>query len=179
MDTNRIVFLGDSLTEYCDWNVLLNHHNIINHGISGDTTFGILQRLNLTMEEEPKKIFLMAGINDLLQSYGKEEVLLHYEDILTKIKSELPLTIVYVQSILPVADQGDFADMNHEIKAANELLQTLAIRYKYPYVDLHGSMSTREGSLRDNLSSDGLHLNDTGYAVWGENIENLLTTGTT
>lgn len=178
MDTKSIVFLGDSLMEFCDWQKVFNNKNIINQGISGDTTFGILQRIELTFEEEPKKIFLMAGINDLLQSYHKEELLSHYEKILEKIKSELPLTIVYVHSILPVADQEDFADMNHEIKTANTLLQALAQKYKYPYVDLHAIMSTPKGALRSTLSSDGLHLNSAGYDLWRDSIKDLLATGT-
>lgn len=178
MDTKRIVFLGDSLTEYCDWQKMFENTDIINQGIVGDTTFGILQRLELTFEEQPKKIFLMAGINDLLQSYHKEEVLSHYEQILGKIKSELPLTIVYVQSILPVADQEDFRDMNQEIKATNLRLKALAEQYKYPYVDLHSVMSMQNGSLQDTLSSDGLHLNSAGYDLWRDTIKDLLGTGT-
>ncbi|MGL4621995.1 MAG: GDSL-type esterase/lipase family protein, partial [Chroococcidiopsis sp.] len=40
-----IVFLGDSITDECEWSELLENPHVKNRGISGDTTMGVLNRL--------------------------------------------------------------------------------------------------------------------------------------
>jgi hypothetical protein len=44
--TGKIVFLGDRLIEFGDWKTLLNDSTVINRGIAGDITFGVLKRLD-------------------------------------------------------------------------------------------------------------------------------------
>lgn len=52
-----IIFLGDSITDECEWAELLKNPQIKNRGISGDTTMGILHRLEDVVKSQPKKIF--------------------------------------------------------------------------------------------------------------------------
>jgi len=72
----KIVFLGDSLTEgyglseqNCAWVNIISKEmkcEIINEGISGDTTLGMLSRLiNIIEKYSPKYVFIMGGTNDL------------------------------------------------------------------------------------------------------------------
>ena len=42
----KTVFLGNSITEGGQWKKLLKDSTIINRGISGDNTFGMLARVN-------------------------------------------------------------------------------------------------------------------------------------
>ena len=58
---NEIIFLGNSITEGGDWKVLFPNQNVINRGISGDTTDGILFRLDEITSSKPKKIFILIG----------------------------------------------------------------------------------------------------------------------
>ena len=67
----EIIFLGNSITDYCEWSELFQNSKIKNRGISGDVTDGVLERLDEVTESKPSKIFLMIGINDL--SRGKSE----------------------------------------------------------------------------------------------------------
>jgi len=60
-----IIMLGDSITDEGEWTELLGL-NVKNRGISGDTTERILHRLNSILESKPKQVFLMIGINDLI-----------------------------------------------------------------------------------------------------------------
>lgn len=60
-----VIFLGDSITDKCEWTELLENPNIKNRGISGDTTERILNRLDEIVESKPKQIFLMVGIMTL------------------------------------------------------------------------------------------------------------------
>jgi lysophospholipase L1-like esterase len=61
--------LGDSLTEWGNWHELVPEHRIINRGIAGDTSSGVLDRLQEVIERRPKVVFVMIGTNDIgLQS---------------------------------------------------------------------------------------------------------------
>src|SRR5689334_13421403 len=61
----RIIFLGNSITQLGDWKKLLNDTTVINRGIAGDITFGVLKRLDDVIRRHPSKIFLLIGINDI------------------------------------------------------------------------------------------------------------------
>ena len=64
-----IVMLGDSLTEWGNWHELVPEYSILNRGISGDTSSGVLDRLQEVIERRPKVVFVMIGTNDIgLQS---------------------------------------------------------------------------------------------------------------
>lgn len=65
LQQGAIVFLGNSITEQGWWSLLLKHGDVENRGIGGDNTFGMIDRLPDILKSKPRKIFLMAGINDL------------------------------------------------------------------------------------------------------------------
>ena len=62
---NIIVFLGDSQFEYCNWNELLVRSDMLNYGIAGDTTSGLVGRVEVVCQHNPSKIFIEIGTNDL------------------------------------------------------------------------------------------------------------------
>src|SRR5688572_15846507 len=49
----KIIFLGNSITEFGNWKKLLNDSSIINRGIAGDNTFGVLARLEDVITRQP------------------------------------------------------------------------------------------------------------------------------
>src|SRR4030095_7767016 len=59
-----ITFLGNSIKQIGDWKKLLNDSTVINRGIAGDITFGVLKRLDDVARRQPSKLFLLIGIND-------------------------------------------------------------------------------------------------------------------
>ena len=63
--TGNIIFLGNSITEIGNWKKLLNDSTVINRGIGGDITFGVLKRLDDIVKRQPSKLFLLIGINDI------------------------------------------------------------------------------------------------------------------
>lgn len=62
---NDIVFLGNSITDGCEWAELFNNRHIKNRGISADRSGWLLDRLDPIVNGHPKKLFLMIGTNDL------------------------------------------------------------------------------------------------------------------
>ena len=53
--TGRIIMVGNSITEGGNWKILLKDTTVINRGISGDVTFGVLNRLKEITDRKPSK----------------------------------------------------------------------------------------------------------------------------
>ncbi|MFZ2193382.1 MAG: GDSL-type esterase/lipase family protein [Candidatus Moraniibacteriota bacterium] len=170
---NGIVFLGDSITKREDWNVLFNNSSIINAGIPGNTTDDVLNRLGVITKNKPYKIFLMIGINDLLNGQDVNHVIANYRAILNEIRESSPDTIIYVQSILPVNNNILKSETveNQEIMLVNNEIEKSADGNKIIFIDLYPSFCDSENSLYGKYSQDGLHPNSHGYSVWKELIE--------
>ncbi len=173
---NKIVFLGNSLTEQCEWAELFGNTDMYNRGISGDGTAGVLDRMDLILKAQPRKVFLMIGINDLL-FISKNEILENYEKILMSFKEKTSSTEVFVQSILPVNNEVKRIGIkNTDIVELNNGIKTLASKFGYEYVDLHSQFKDETNMLKSSFTQDGIHLNAKGYQAWKnaiiEKVEN-------
>ena len=169
----EILFIGDSLTDYCDWYELMGNSNIRNRGIAGDFIEGVSRRLDEALKSKPKKIFLMIGINNLVLIHNsKEQVLEAYEKLMKSIKAKSPSSLVYIESILPV--NGSLQDNNLNIVSINRGLVALTKKYNFQYINLHDSFLDKNNVLNSNYSADGLHLNGKGYLVWKEQINDIV-----
>ncbi|MBS1557477.1 MAG: hypothetical protein JST69_02015 [Bacteroidetes bacterium] len=171
--TGGIVMLGNSITEMGDWKKLLKNDSVINRGISGDVTFGVLHRLREITDRKPVKVFILIGINDLSRNTPEEVVIENIFNIVTKIHGQSPQTRIYVQSILPTNET--FKNLNkiflgkaEHILTINGQLRKYASQIHYTFIDLHTAFSDNEGRLNAIYSNDGLHLNLKGYEHWVE-----------
>lgn len=173
---SKIIFLGDSLTDYCEWSELFRDICIKNRGISGDRTDGVLSRLDDILNSNPQKIFLMIGINDLVQGVQLPQLLSNYRTILVKFKSQSPETKVFIQSILPVNNHKSQEKLslrlnNEKVIAVNANLRELAQEFSFYYIDLFSAFSDDENALISQYTTDGIHLNGQGYLLWKKIIE--------
>jgi hypothetical protein len=97
-----IVFVGNSLTDAGRWNDIAPELPILNRGISGDISFGVVARLDEIIRHQPKKIFLMIGVNDLKRGVPTSYIINNYYRIVEKVQKESPETKIYLNSILPI-----------------------------------------------------------------------------
>lgn len=174
---NPVVFFGDSITFGADWERLFPESPVVNRGISGDTTSGLLNRQNEIIALRPKQIFLMIGTNDLCFGRPVDQVIENYSKILARFQAELPGTPVYVQSILPFNDQmfpSNGLRKNQNIRALNKAIKPLAQKFGYEYLDLSGAFTGKDGRLLQQYTYDGLHLNDDAYQVWRRLIDSYV-----
>ena len=122
-DKDEIIFLGDSITEGCNWSEIFHDKRIKNRGIGGDVTKGVLDRLDEIVESKPLKVFLMVGINDLAAGKTEKEVVTNIKKIIKSIQRRSAETEIYLQSILPVNSVfgmfPNFTNKTDEIRAIN------------------------------------------------------------
>ncbi len=166
-----IVMLGNSITEGGNWKRLLGDSTVLNRGISGDVTFGVLNRLDEVLRHKPSKIYLLIGINDLSRNTPEEVIIENIFSIAKRIQSRSPKTEVFVQSILPINETFKnyppaFRDKSKSIITINTQLARFADRMKYHFIDVGNSFSGGDGRMEAKYATDGLHLNQLGYQHW-------------
>jgi lysophospholipase L1-like esterase len=170
-----IVFLGDSLTEGGPWEELFPDLRVRNRGVGGDTSEGVLARLEQVTRATPTKVFLLIGTNDLFRGDSEDEIVSNITDLLDRLKQETPDTEVYLQSVLPRAPS-----YRADIEALNLRLSEVALEHGSAWIDLYPAFLDPEtGGIRAELSNDELHLLGPGYALWKEQIEVQARTGAT
>ncbi len=167
----NIIFLGDSLTDLCEWAEILQDNRIINRGICGDTTAGILNRINNIIESTPQKLFIMIGINDLNQGVAVEVIVHNYKLILKTFNNQIPDAKIFIQSLLPINNQIRDRDVNKQVIDLNANLKEMAQAFAFRYIDLFPAFLDENNQLSLQYTSDGVHLNGQGYLVWKEIIE--------
>ena len=170
---NDIVFLGNSITAGGnDWSERLNYPNIKNRGIGGDTTDGVLARIDEIIYFKPIAVFLLIGINDIWNNGSPsipspEYIGNNINNIVEFIKGNCPETKIYVQTILPI-EKEIFIE---SIKKVNKIIKSNQINEKYEVIDLYSLFANENGLMINELSTDGIHLNEKGYQKWVEFIK--------
>ena len=171
------VFLGNSITAGTDWNELLGITNGRNRGISGDNTFGVLERLNEVTQGKPAKVFILIGINDVAGNKPDSVIVNNYKRMVRRIKAESPTTKIYFQTLLPV--NNEFEKRNHfnkdeHIAWINNEIKKMGNEEKITIIDLHPHFLGADKKLEKKYTMDGLHLNAAGYAVWANILKPYL-----
>ncbi len=167
-----VVMLGNSLTQWADWNELLGRTNIANRGIAGDITEGYLQRMDQIYRLKPKLCFVEGGINDLYSNVPVDVVFENYKKIVENLRSHKIIPIL--QSTLFVSPKWhSAAAKNKEVAELNSLLQAFSKKNNIEFINLNATMSA-DNQLHDNLTYDGVHLTAKGYELWGAEVENVL-----
>lgn len=162
-EPGAIVFLGDSITEGGLWHEWFPDKRVVNRGIDGDTTQGVLDRLRAVSAGEPSKVFLLIGTNDLSLRAKPEEIAERAGRIVDRIREDSPNTEVVVQSVMP--RHLKFRD---RIQDVNKRYRELAEQRGLRYIDLWPALADDEGALRSALTRDNLHLGGAGYRAWVE-----------
>lgn len=167
-----IVFLGNSITAGVDWMELLGRTDVRNRGISGDITFGVLERLSEVTEGKPAKVFILIGINDISRNVPDSFIIDNYRKIIQRIKTESPKTKIYFHTLMPVNNEftqfKNHYNKDEHILYVNEELKKLAAKEKITVIDMHPHFLNADKKLDKRYTNDGLHLTAAGYKVWAD-----------
>lgn len=172
VEKGQIVFVGDSITDYCDLEEFYPELKAYNRGISADTTVGLLDRMDESIFDlEPQLIVLLMGINDLLgdDQRSPQEIAVNMNKILDEIQTKSPNTKIILQAPYPVSSKSGYGrvdNANGKVKELSALYANMAQEKGITYVDLYDTLldqDTKEFNL--DYSNDGLHPNKKGYEV--------------
>ncbi|NII82826.1 MULTISPECIES: GDSL-type esterase/lipase family protein [unclassified Pedobacter] len=166
-----IVFLGNSITAGTDWAKLLDLPQAKNRGISGDITFGVLERLQDVIDGKPAKVFILIGINDISRNIPDSVILRNYKTMIARIRKGSKKTKIYFNTLLPV--NAAFEKFkNHYGKDEHILWLNDEIRKfdakNVTVIDLYPNFTDQDKHLKAELTKDGLHLIPAGYQVWAD-----------
>ena len=168
--TSDIVFLGNSITAGTDWMELLGRTDVRNRGISGDISFGVLERLIEVTEGKPAKIFILIGINDISRNIPDSLIICNYRKIIHRIKKESPSTKIYFHTLMPVNNSftqfKNHYNKDEHILYVNEQIRKIGAEEKITVIDLYPHFLNAEKKLDPKYTIDGLHLNAEGYKLW-------------
>lgn len=167
----EIVMIGDSITDEAEWNELFPNQSIVNRAIDGDTTKGVLNRINSILATKAKKAFIMLGHNDFSRDENQtvENVFYNYEKIVRQLKTNG--IIPYIQSTL--LSGGQYRALNEKINELNLRLEALCQKEGLVYIDLNNTFA-KDGVLNSAYSNDDVHLNGEGFLVWKNQIKKYL-----
>ncbi len=168
------VLLGDSISLWFPNELLPPDQKWLNQGISGETSAGLLNRLELLDQTQPEVIFVMIGINDLIRGIKDETLLANQQLIIRYLQRVHPQAQIVVQSVLPhSAEKATWQGRdrlleipNRRIRDINQRLKAIAKAEGVIYLDLYPMFADTKGNLKSELSTDGLHLSPQGYLVW-------------
>ena len=159
----RVVFLGDSITEFGIWNEWFPELSTLNRGIGGDTVGGVLTRLETALDT-PTTVSLLIGTNDLSgfgNSHKVDDIASQMDMLLARIRDLAPQARLLVNSVMPRSKS-----LTSDVEQLNRRYKDLADKHGAIWVDIWSLLAAPDQTLRKDLTSDGIHLNGNGYRVW-------------
>lgn len=178
----RIVFLGDSLTAGYQLDPqqafpaliegelrrLGQQTEVVNAGVSGDTTAGGLRRLPWLLRRQLDVLVVGLGANDALRGLSTEAAYNNLREIILTTRSRYPEAAVILLGMLAPPNMGrDYAT------AFNRIYPDLAAEFNLPLMPflLEGVAAVPELNL-----PDGIHPNERGHRIIAQNLLPLLAT---
>ena len=160
------MMLGDSITDEGQWDELLNNTKVQNRGISGDTTDGVIDRLN-SVSKGIKQVFIMIGVNDIMRAREVDEIFANYLKIIQTFKDKN--IKVYIQSTLYIGESRK-ENFNPKVEELDRRLEKYASENQITFINLNPIFAPQK-VLKKEFTSDDLHLNGSAYKLWAEQIK--------
>jgi lysophospholipase L1-like esterase len=190
-DAGRVVFMGDSITDFWKLEESFPGKPYVNRGISGQTTAQMLVRMYPdVIDLKPAAMIVLAGTNDVARNTGPSTAEMIEQNIMamTELAQHHGIKVILC-SVLPVSDYPFLRQQQNprpaqpgpaqgiprikmtegrppaDILKLNAWLKDYAARANAIYADYFPPMADEKGWLKDPLSADGLHPNAEGYKV--------------
>lgn len=174
-DKPRVVFFGDSITDYWRLNEYFPDSDYVNRGIAGQTTGEMLQRFQAdVLNLQPHAVLMLAGTNDLARGIPVAAIENNYQAIAT-LAAANHVAVIFA-SVTPVSDYHRDQNPAYErtpgrplarIRELNDWLQAYCSKQRCLYVDYYSALVDGNGQLRADFGDDGLHPNAKGYRAMG------------
>jgi lysophospholipase L1-like esterase len=170
---SRVVFLGDSITDYWKLPEYFSGKSYINRGIDGQTTPEMLVRFRQdVIDLHPKVLVVLAGTNDIAGVTGRrsnEDIEANYASMAELARAHGIRTVF--ASVLPVNNYTHDTEESFALRprdrilGLNKWLKDYCAKNGLVYLDYFSALVDERGMLKRALSDDGLHPTDAGYKI--------------
>lgn len=168
--SSDIIMLGNSLTDGAEWNELFDNCHVKNRGIVGDIIPGFFERLEPILKGQPRKIFIMGGVNDISHGVSADSIVSAMTQVVTTIQARCPKTEIYVQSMLPFNNDVRLWKLlkgrEQVVVDANKGLESMCQRLGVTFINLYPLFVGEDGKMKPEYTNDGLHLMGGAYLIW-------------
>jgi len=164
---SNLLFVGDSLIEYFDWQARFPTLQVSNQGVAGETAQGLRRRCQeiVTTVPAPDWLLIMIGTNNVVME--DFSFLPTYEAIIDTLVKAYPKSSIVVNGLFPM----QLPWLGHEAVAdLNQYLAQLAQKKSCSYLD--GCKVVGNNKF---FMADGVHISDQGYELWSAAVEEILT----
>ncbi len=174
---DRVVFMGDSITDGWKLDQYFPGMAFVNRGISGQTTSQMLLRFRPdVIDLKPKVVVILAGTNDISFNTGPitlDQIEKNYSSMIDLARYN-GINVVFA-SVMPVSDYNKNAQgapivrtvqrQPAQILALNEWIKKTCAERNLVYLDYFSAMVDDKGFLKPEIANDGLHPNAKGYEL--------------
>jgi len=167
---NRIVLMGDSITEFwtkSDAAFFEDKPYLVNRGIGGQTTSQMLERFPQdVLALKPNVVVILAGTNDIAGNTGSISLNAIFKNIVKMAEMARSKKIeVVLCSVLPAAAFTWNPNVRpaDKIIALNKMIKAYANKHKIAYADYFSVTVDNNKGLKKEFSGDGVHPNKKGY----------------
>lgn len=168
--SSDIIMLGNSLTDGAEWNELFDNCHVKNRGIVGDIIPGFFERLEPILKGQPRKIFIMGGVNDISHGVSADSIVSAMTQVVTTIQARCPKTEIYVQSMLPFNNDVRLWKLlkgrEQVVVDGNKGLESMCQRLGVTFINLYPLFVGENGKMKPEYTNDGLHLMGGTYLIW-------------
>jgi len=161
----RVVFLGDSITEWALWDDWFPELRTCNRGIAGQGIADVIARLDTALID-PRAVVLLIGTNDL-PSPGRAPdvtpIAAAMAELVAHIRAAAPDAALLINGVLPRS-----AAHRAMIETLNQAYRGIAARAGAVWVETWPAFAAPDGAIRAEYSYDRLHLTAEGYRAWSD-----------
>jgi lysophospholipase L1-like esterase len=179
---NRVVFLGDSITDYWKLANYFPGKPYINRGVDGQTTPEMLVRFRQdVIDVHPKVVVVLAGTNDIAGVTGRtlnEDIEANYASMAELARAH-GIRVVFA-SVLPVHNYTRDAEESFALRprarilALNKWMKNYCAQERFVYLDYFSALVDERGMLARALADDGVHPTDAGYKIMASLAEKAI-----
>ena len=182
---NDAAFVGDSITDGLKLYETIPNATVISHTGINLSQLAIKQVIetddgrNLTFldalkEDQPAKIYIMMGANDI-GFVAKEKFISMYGQFIDAVREQHPHSTIYVQAMFPVTASKSNSDpryANSKIDEYNLALMELAREKRVYFIYTSEALKNEDGALPEEASpKDGMHFGPSSYTLWIEYLK--------
>jgi lysophospholipase L1-like esterase len=187
-----VLFMGDSITDFwrntggragtngaipmsgkAVFDQYFGAMKVANFGIAGDTTQGVLWRLQHGEGEgyKPRAIMLMIGTNNTGNN-SAPEIAMGIADIVFEMRKDFPEAKILLLAIFP--RDAATSPSRLKIQEINRIISALHDNQHVFFMDIGSKFLAEDGSIPADIMSDRLHPTSKGYTIWAEAVRGTL-----